>query len=67
MLVLFLRILSELFQRHTASHSVPPPADVAGQVTQAHQRILDAIVAGDGCLARHRMRRHLAGLSPWWH
>jgi DNA-binding FadR family transcriptional regulator len=66
-LVLFLRILSELFRRHTASHSVPPPADVAGQVAQAHQRILDAIVAGDGCLARHRMRRHLAKLSPWWH
>jgi DNA-binding FadR family transcriptional regulator len=66
-LVLFLRILSELFWRHTASHSVPPPADGDSQLAQAHQRILDAIVAGDGCLARHRMRRHLAELSPWWH
>jgi DNA-binding FadR family transcriptional regulator len=67
-LVLFLRILSELFRRHTARHSVPvPPAEVAHQVTQTHQRILDAILAGDGCLARHRMRRHLAALTPWWH
>jgi len=67
-LVLFLRILSELFRRHTAGQGVPPPpADVAGQVAQAHQRILDVIAAGDGCLARHRMRRHLAALTPWWH
>jgi len=67
-LVLFLRILSELFRRHIAGQGVPlPPADVIGQVAQAHQRILDAIVAGDGCLARHRMRRHLAALTPWWH
>lgn len=67
-LALFLRILTELFRRHTASQAVPPqPAEVAGQVAQAHLRILDAIVAGDGCLARHRMRRHLAALTRWWH
>ena len=67
-LVLFLCILTELFRRHIASQAVPPqPAEMAGQVSQAHQRILDAIVAGDGCLARHRTRRHLAALTPWWH
>jgi len=67
-LMLFLRILGELFWRHTARQRVPlPPAEVARQVAQTHQRILDAILAGDGCLARHRIRRHLAALSPWWY
>jgi DNA-binding FadR family transcriptional regulator len=66
-LVLFLGILSELFRRQTARQNVPvPPAEVARQVAQTHQRILDAILAGDGCLARHRMRRHMAALTPWW-
>lgn len=64
-LVLFLRILTELFRRHIASQPVAPqPAEVAGQAVQAHQRILDAIMAGDECLARHRMRRHRAP-TPW--
>jgi DNA-binding FadR family transcriptional regulator len=67
-LMLFLRILTELFWRHSASRGVPlQPAEVASEVAQAHQRILDAIVARDGCLARHRVRRHLAALTPWWH
>jgi DNA-binding FadR family transcriptional regulator len=65
-LVLFLRILTELFRRHIASQAVAPqPAEAAGQAVQAHQRILDAIMAGDECLARHRMRRHRAAPTPW--
>jgi DNA-binding FadR family transcriptional regulator len=67
-LVLFLRIITELFRRHTSTQDVPPPgAEVADQVRQIHERILDAILAGDEGLARHRMRRHLAALTPWWH
>ncbi|MER6808192.1 FCD domain-containing protein [Spirillospora sp. NPDC000708] len=30
-----------------------------------HQKIADAVVAGDGSLARHRLARHLDALSDW--
>jgi DNA-binding FadR family transcriptional regulator len=67
-LALFLRIITELFRRHTTVQDEPPPGDeVAGEVQHAHQRILDAVLAGDAGLARHRMRRHLAAVTPWWH
>ncbi len=66
-LVLFLRIITELFRRHTTSHdTLPPAAEIADQVDQAHQRILAAILDGDEGVARHRMRRHLEALAPWW-
>jgi DNA-binding FadR family transcriptional regulator len=31
-----------------------------------HDRIVEAVVAGDLPLARHRMHRHLDALSAWW-
>jgi DNA-binding GntR family transcriptional regulator len=34
-------------------------------VFDVHQRIVEAIVAGDGDLARHRLRRHLDALVRW--
>ncbi|MCO1653629.1 FadR/GntR family transcriptional regulator [Pseudonocardia humida] len=67
-LALFLRIITELFRRHTAVQDEPPPGDeAAGEVEKFHQRILDAILAGDTGLARHRMRRHLEAVTSWWH
>jgi DNA-binding FadR family transcriptional regulator len=67
-LALFLRIITELFRRHTAVQDQPPPGDeVADEVQRFHQRILDAVLAGDAGLARHRMRRHLEAVTSWWH
>ncbi|MEU6200755.1 FCD domain-containing protein [Streptomyces sp. NPDC047061] len=67
-LSLFLAIITELFRRHAAGHDRSLPGDsAADEVRHVHQRILDAIGQGDAALARHRMRRHLDALIPWWH
>ncbi|WP_327312138.1 FadR/GntR family transcriptional regulator [Streptomyces sp. NBC_01235] len=67
-LSLFLSIITELFRRHASGHDRPLPGDTAAdEVQHVHQRILDAIVQGDAGVARHRMRRHLDALIPWWH
>jgi DNA-binding FadR family transcriptional regulator len=67
-LSLFLRIITELFRRHAAGQDRPLPGDdAAEEVQHVHQRILDAILEGDAGIARHRMRRHLDALIPWWH
>jgi DNA-binding FadR family transcriptional regulator len=67
-LTLFLSIITELFRRHAAGRDRPLPGDkAAAEVQQVHQRILDAILQGDAGIARHRMRRHLDALIPWWH
>jgi DNA-binding FadR family transcriptional regulator len=36
-------------------------------VDHAHRAIVDAVLAGDPGLARHRMTRHLEALTPWFH
>ncbi|MFK0113650.1 FadR/GntR family transcriptional regulator [Streptomyces sp. NPDC091217] len=67
-LSLFLAIITELFRRHASGHDRPLPGDAAAdEVGHVHRRILDAIEQGDAALARHRMRRHLDALIPWWH
>ncbi|MEV7981793.1 FCD domain-containing protein [Streptomyces sp. NPDC086519] len=67
-LSLFLAIITELFRRHASGHDRPLPGDTAAdEVQHVHQRVLDAIVQGDAGVARHRMRRHLDALIPWWH
>jgi DNA-binding FadR family transcriptional regulator len=66
-LALFLRIIIELFRRHTQVQDQPlPGAEAAHDVQRVHQRILDAVLAGDAGLARHRLRRHLEALTLWW-
>ena len=56
--------------RLTRFHSTTPP-EAAGdplpteEVITVHQRIVDAILARDLDLARHRMRRHLDALVRW--
>jgi DNA-binding FadR family transcriptional regulator len=67
-LVLFLRIITELFRAHTSAQEPPLPyEETAGEVRHAHERILAAVLDGDAGLARHRMRRHLEALQQWWH
>ncbi|WP_280231139.1 FadR/GntR family transcriptional regulator [Nocardia cyriacigeorgica] len=67
-LSLFLAIITELFRRHTAEYSRPSREEgAAAEVRYAHERILDAVLQGDSGLARHRMRRHLDAVVPWWH
>jgi DNA-binding FadR family transcriptional regulator len=66
--VLFLRIITELFGRHAhVQDRNPPGPETTAQVHRAHERILAALLDGDTGLARHRMRRHLAALTEWWH
>src|SRR6185312_12014343 len=64
---LFLRIIVELFRRHWSStgQELPNGSDVVA-VQHAHQRILEAIRAGDDSLARYRIRRHLDAAASWW-
>lgn len=67
-LELFLRILSELWLRHTTGlHSREPGPGGVDEAKHVHGRILDAVLAGDTGVARHRMRRHLEALSAWYH
>lgn len=65
-LILFLRIITELWSRHSRTERPATPA-VADEVRRVHEKILDAVLAGDDGLAQHRMRRHLQALTAWWH
>jgi DNA-binding FadR family transcriptional regulator len=65
-LTLFLRIITELWARHSRTERPPTPA-VETEVRRVHDKILDAVLAGDEGLAQHRMRRHLQALTTWWH
>ncbi|MGY2084745.1 FadR/GntR family transcriptional regulator [Blastococcus sp. SYSU DS0539] len=66
-LALFLRILTELWRRHSETGRRPVPEESLAEVQWVHRRIADAVIAGDEGLARHRMRRHLTALTEWWH
>jgi DNA-binding FadR family transcriptional regulator len=67
-LVLFLHILLAVWDRHSASPSTQESdrGEAAATVAHVHDRILDAIIANDLPLARHRMHRHLEALDAWW-
>jgi DNA-binding FadR family transcriptional regulator len=66
-LALFLRILTDLWRRHSASEREEASPEVRAEVELVHRRISEAVLAGDEGLARHRMRRHLAALTERWH
>ena len=66
-LTLFLRILTELWRRHSATERVAAGPETVAEVEHVHRRIAEAVLAGDEGLARHRLRRHLAALTEWWH
>jgi DNA-binding FadR family transcriptional regulator len=62
-LVLFVRILTEL-----ATTGLAPgekTAEPAAASHKAHDKIVEAVIAGDTALARHRMQAHLAGIGVW--
>ena len=70
-LALFVEVLTVLWANH--SPVISPELDPQGAqqsfeaVGHAHRAIVDAVVAGDPGLARHRMTRHLEALTPWYH
>jgi DNA-binding FadR family transcriptional regulator len=69
-LAFFLRTITSLWARHGTGEpgrSPLPPAEAAGAVSHAHAAIVEAVLAGDRGLARHRMTRHLNALPAWWH
>ena len=64
-----LQLLTQVLIRLTRSRTTPPegvadPLPI-GEITHVHAQIVDAIVAGDRELARHRARHHLHELEPW--
>jgi DNA-binding FadR family transcriptional regulator len=67
-LALYLRILTTVGQRRTVSASADAQESlrIGERVDAIHEKIMDAILAGDAPLAAHRMRRHLEALTAWW-
>ncbi len=59
-------VLVRLSRLHQVTPSGHRPDAIIDEVTRAHGRIVEAIVAGDRDLARHRMRRHLEALAPFF-
>lgn len=61
--LLFVRCLVDLTEEKTM-----PEQDretVVARLHAAHEKIAEAIVAGDGGIARYRMTRHIYSISPW--
>jgi DNA-binding FadR family transcriptional regulator len=60
-LALFANVVDSLVPAHVSSESrrAANIADISREANRAHQRIVEAIVAGDEALAERRMLRHL--------
>jgi DNA-binding FadR family transcriptional regulator len=63
-LALFLRILITLWLRQEEPEPEEPRPEATGDDAHSHRGIIDALLLGDGDLARHRMRRHLTPRQP---
>lgn len=61
-LVLFIEVLTNL---SNAGGSGESTSRVAADVRRAHDKIAEAVIAGDAALARHRMQAHLAAIGKW--
>jgi DNA-binding FadR family transcriptional regulator len=76
-LTLFVRVLTTLWARKQtgeagsgqnaadeseSGHS----ASANSAIDQVHRGLVEALIAGDVSLARHRMRRHVDTLTHWW-
>ncbi len=64
-----LQLLTQVLVRLTRRRTTPPedatdPLPIA-EITHVHAGLVDAIIAGDRELARHRARHHLAELERW--
>jgi DNA-binding FadR family transcriptional regulator len=60
---LVVRCLVDLTEQHT--EPTTDRAEVVQRIHGVHTKVADAIVSGDGGLARYRMKRHIFALSPW--
>ena len=58
-------VLIRLAWMHPVNPSGRRPRELVEELTRAHERIVEAIVAEDRELVRHRMRRHLDALRPY--
>ncbi|MGD1257137.1 FadR/GntR family transcriptional regulator [Mycobacterium seoulense] len=67
-LELFLKVLLELWVRHSAALPVKNPAagPRAPELAAVHAAIVDALLANDCGLAKNRLRRYLRALGDWW-
>lgn len=64
-LALFLDVLVRVSARHTPTRIAGRTAKgLRNDVFGAHDRIAEAVLAGDPALARHRMHRHMEALVP---
>jgi DNA-binding FadR family transcriptional regulator len=61
---LFVTVLTKLVDARATSHA---SGTRAPEIYHAHSAIVEAIIAGDASLARHRMRRHLEAITPYLH
>lgn len=66
---LFVQVLTKLTPRHAvpAFRAEENLAEVAKALHHAHRSLVEAVIAGDVALARHRMNRHLQAMGPWLH
>lgn len=62
---LLVLVLVRLTRFHSAAPEGVEDPLPTGDVIHVHDRIVEAILAGDLDLARHRMRRHLDALRNW--
>jgi DNA-binding FadR family transcriptional regulator len=58
---LFVTVLTKLVDARATHASETRASDIY----HAHSAIVEAIIAGDASLARHRMRRHLEAITPY--
>jgi len=66
-LVFLMRMNTILWARHVRREPEQRAQNPTEVVVHAHEAIVEAMLAGDRELARHRMTRHLDALSAWWH
>ena len=66
---LFVAALTRLSSAHAQAKFArvrrPRAIEIGGEIRRAHRGIVDAIVHGNGALARKRMASHLAAITPW--
>ncbi|MDF3310064.1 FCD domain-containing protein [Rhodococcus sp. T2V] len=60
--VLFIDVLTQLSSGGGSPERAPAAAT---EVRRAHDKIVEAVIAGDASLARHRMQAHLNAMGPW--
>jgi DNA-binding FadR family transcriptional regulator len=68
-LLFLMRTITSLWERHVAGNPNAPVTQEtpAEAVARVHSALVEAILAGDRGLARHRMTRHLDAVSSWWY